>query len=54
MLTFAILFLTFTALSVFLYHRLGVRLTGSTNVVDRDAQRIQTELRAMLAMRDYQ
>jgi len=54
MLTFAILFLTITALSVFLYRRIGVGLTGSTNVVDRDTQRLQTELRAILAMRDYQ
>jgi|GEM_PF-3883385 len=53
MITFALLFLAITALSVFLYRRIGVGLTGSTNVIDRDAQRIQTELRAILALRDY-
>lgn len=53
MLTFALLFLAITALSVVLYRRIGVGLNGSTNVVDRDTQRLQSELRAMLAIHDY-
>jgi hypothetical protein len=49
MLTFALLFLDITALSVFLYLRIGVLTAGSTDVVDRDAERIRGELRAILS-----
>ncbi|MBF6330231.1 hypothetical protein [Nocardia transvalensis] len=39
--------------SVFMHHGLTLPPLGSTDVIDRDAQRVDAELRAMVAMREH-
>ncbi len=54
MATFALLFLVIIAVaSALAYLRTDIRPAGSTNSVDRDAQRITSELRAILSASQY-
>ncbi len=47
-----LLLLVIAALSAYLHYRSGARPTGSSNVVDRDADRVNHELRAIFGVRE--
>ncbi|WP_216895113.1 hypothetical protein [Nocardia alni] len=54
MATFALLLLVIVAAaSALAYRRIDIRPAGSTNAIDRDAQRITCELRAILSSSQY-
>ncbi|WP_157117034.1 hypothetical protein [Nocardia vaccinii] len=52
MLISILLLLVITTLSVYLHYRSGTRPTGSSAVVDRDADRVNHELRAIFGVRE--
>ncbi|MQY21359.1 hypothetical protein [Nocardia macrotermitis] len=52
MATLTLFLLVIAALTVYLHHRTGAHPAGSSNVVDRDAARIDHELRAILGIRE--
>ncbi|MBY8861763.1 hypothetical protein K7711_35170 [Nocardia sp. CA2R105] len=52
MLIFTLLLLVIAALTAYLHYRTGAHPTGSSNVVDRDADRMDHELRAILGIRE--
>ncbi|MFJ1461322.1 hypothetical protein [Nocardia sp. N2S4-5] len=53
LLTFLFVLLIVLAVRVFLHHGLTLPPTGSSAVDDRDAQRVDLELRAITAMREH-
>lgn len=53
MLIFALFLLVGIAFSIYIHYRIGTRPAGSSNVVDRDADRIAHELRAILAASEH-
>ncbi|WP_147287969.1 hypothetical protein [Nocardia pseudobrasiliensis] len=48
----AAMILALAAPSVFLRHNLTLPLLGSSEATDRDAERVDAELRAIISMRD--
>lgn len=53
LLTFLFVLLIVLAVRVFLHHGLTLPPTGSSTIDDRDAQRVDQELRAITAMREH-
>ncbi|WP_157121379.1 hypothetical protein [Nocardia miyunensis] len=49
---FVLFLLVIAALSAYLNYRTGAHPTGSSDVVDRDAARIDHELRAIIGVRE--
>ncbi|GAB2705841.1 hypothetical protein [Nocardia thraciensis] len=52
LLSFLFIVMIVLAMRVFLHHGITLPPTGSSNIDDRDAQRIDIELRAITGMRE--